>query len=126
MRNGLVLVFLVITGSMFSLNLDKNFAKTTKTLVFTTKTKIQKSNEIPIDSIALTTFFNNYPKLKIYESKVFEVYRKHQFNYIWFQSNKINELGNLLFTNLNQLSEEGLQLKVPYKDELYTFILQTQ
>jgi ATP-dependent exoDNAse (exonuclease V) beta subunit len=46
------------------------------------------------------------------------LYRKHQFHYIWYSNNRVNEFGNLLHNKLSNLEEEGIQDAVPYKDKL--------
>jgi hypothetical protein len=45
-----------------------------------------------------------------------KLYRKHQFHYIWYSNNRVNEFGNLLHNKLSNL--EGIQDAVPYKDKL--------
>jgi hypothetical protein len=47
-----------------------------------------------------------------------KLYRKHQFHYIWYSKNRVNEFGNLLHNKLSNLEEEGIQDAVPYKDKL--------
>jgi hypothetical protein len=46
-----------------------------------------------------------------------KLYRKHQFHYIWYSKNRVNEFGNL-HNKLSNLEEEGIQDAVPYKDKL--------
>jgi ATP-dependent exoDNAse (exonuclease V) beta subunit len=57
-------------------------------------------------------------KKKNYQSDVEKLYRKHQFHYIWYSNNRVNEFGNLLHNKLSNLEEEGIQDAVPYKDKL--------
>jgi hypothetical protein len=44
-----------------------------------------------------------------------KLYRKHQFHYIWYSNNRVNEFGNLLHNKLSNLEEEGIQDAVPIK-----------
>jgi hypothetical protein len=44
-----------------------------------------------------------------------KLYRKHQFHYIWYSNNRVNDL---LHNKLSNLEEEGIQDAVPYKDKL--------
>lgn len=74
--------------------------------------------ETSFDSTLVQTFFTKHPKLQEYQSDVEELYRKHQFHYVWYDHNGINEFGNLLHNKLNNLREEGIQDAVPYKDKL--------
>jgi murein L,D-transpeptidase YcbB/YkuD len=70
------------------------------------------------DSTLVKAFFNDHPQLKNYQSDVEKLYRKHQFHYIWYSNNRVNEFGNLLHNKLSNLEEEGIQDAVPYKDKL--------
>ncbi|MEL1242300.1 L,D-transpeptidase family protein [Flavobacterium flavipallidum] len=70
------------------------------------------------DSIAVNHFFENYPLLKEYQGDVKKLYQKHDYEYVWFDKNGINEFANLLYDKINNLDEEGLQIKVPYKEKL--------
>lgn len=77
-----------------------------------------QSTDPIIDSIAMRQFFSKHPKLRNYESEVTAVYRKREFRSIWFEENKLSELGDLLNRSLNNLSADGLELNVPYHEEL--------
>lgn len=72
----------------------------------------------PFDSTRVHSFFVKNPELKKYQSDVIALYRKHQYNYIWFDKNSINKLGTLLYNKLHNLSEEGIEQEVPHKDQL--------
>ena len=70
------------------------------------------------DSTAVTSFFETHPQLKKYQNDVKQLYKKHQYHYIWFDKNGMNEFANLLYDKINNLDEEGIQFKVPYKEQL--------
>lgn len=70
------------------------------------------------DSTAITSFFETHPLLKKHQTDVKNLYQKHQYHYIWFDKNGMNEFANLLYDKINNLDEEGIELKVPYKDQL--------
>ena len=72
----------------------------------------------PFDSTLVTPFFAKNPELKKYQSDVRALYRKHQYHYIWHDQKNIKELGLLLYNKLQNLSEEGVEVAVPYKDKL--------
>ncbi|MDI6049353.1 L,D-transpeptidase family protein [Flavobacterium sp. XS2P24] len=74
--------------------------------------------EIAFDSTQLTTFFEKYPKLKNYQADVEKLYRKHQFHYIWFDKDGLNEFAGLLYNKVNNLSQEGIETEIPYKEKL--------
>lgn len=80
--------------------------------------KNQNDSEIAFDSILVNSFFVKHPNLKNYQADVQKLYRKHQFHYVWYDENGINEFGNLLYDKINNLDEEGIQAIVPYKKEL--------
>ena len=76
------------------------------------------------DSTQVATFFEKHPKLKMYQLDVEKLYRKHQFHYIWFDKDGLNEFAGLLFNKVNNMSLEGLETEIPYKeklDEIYDF-----
>tara|TARA_R110000868_G_scaffold162453_2_gene393729 strand:+ start:2704 stop:4275 length:1572 start_codon:yes stop_codon:yes gene_type:complete len=72
----------------------------------------------PFDSTLVQTFFEKHPKLKEYQAEVLQLYRKHQYHYVWYDISGINEFGNLLHNKINTLEEEGIENSVPYKEEL--------
>ncbi|HRN44776.1 MAG TPA: hypothetical protein PLH20_08375, partial [Flavobacterium sp.] len=74
--------------------------------------------EIAFDSTQINTFFEKYPKLKSYQGDVEQLYRKHQFHYIWFDKDGLNEFAGLLYNKLNNLSLEGIESEVPYKEKI--------
>lgn len=70
------------------------------------------------DSTVVNSFFEKHPQLKKYQNDVKQLYQKHKYHYIWFDKNGMNEFANLLHDKINNLEEEGIQFKVPYKNEL--------
>ncbi|RTY96025.1 murein L,D-transpeptidase [Flavobacterium sp. GT3R68] len=77
-----------------------------------------KEYEIPFDSGVINDFFSKHPKLKGYQAEVESLYSKHEYHYVWYDKNGINEFGNLLYDKINNLDDEGVQAVVPYKDRL--------
>lgn len=88
-----------------------------------TKPKIVlQAYQIPFDSTTVDSFFETHPLLKKYQSEVKKLYQKHQYHYVWFDKNGINEFANLLYDKTNNLEDEGVQINVPYKtkfDEIH-------
>ena len=82
------------------------------------RNSLKDSSKVPFDSTLIRPFFVKYPKLGKYQSDVEALYRKYQYNYIWIDSNQINEVGNLLYNKINNLDEEGVEVTIPYKVEL--------
>lgn len=83
-----------------------------------TVNKEDSNGEILFDSTLVKAFFVKHPKLKDYQKDVEALYRKHDYKYVWFDKNGINEFGNLLYNKINSLDEEGIESVVPYKNEL--------
>jgi murein L,D-transpeptidase YcbB/YkuD len=73
---------------------------------------------IAFDSTQINTFFGKYPKLKSYQGDVEKLYRKHQFHYIWFDGDGLNEFAGLLYNKVNNISKEGIETVIPYKEKL--------
>ena len=78
----------------------------------------QVSIKIPFDSTLIDSFFIKHPKLKIFKSDVVTLYRKQQYNYIWYDNKKIKEIGNLLYNKISNLDAEGIKAEIPYKNTL--------
>ena len=74
--------------------------------------------EIPFDSTQIGTFFGKYPKLKNYRGDVEQLYRKHEFHYIWFDKDGLNEFAGLLYSKVNSMNLEGIETAIPYKEKL--------
>jgi len=79
--------------------------------------------EVSFDSTQIAAFFEKYPKLKLYQNEVEQLYRKHQFRYIWFDEKGLNEFSGLLYNKVNNLSADGIETTIPYK-ERFDFIYQ--
>lgn len=78
----------------------------------------KERGEIYFDSILVVPFFEKHPLLKKYQPDVETLYKKHQYHYVWFDTKGINELGNLLYNKINNIKTEGIQVVVPYKEQL--------
>ena len=73
---------------------------------------------VAFDSTQIKTFFEKYPKLQPYQTEVEKLYRKHQFHYIWFDKDGLNEFAGLLYNKVNNLTQEGIETAIPYKEKL--------
>jgi murein L,D-transpeptidase YcbB/YkuD len=75
-----------------------------------------------LDSSAIQPFFNKFPKLKVYQKQVVEIYQKQRYNYLWFDKQGRKEITDALYSRINNIEKEGVQTAVPYKtifDDLY-------
>ncbi len=79
---------------------------------------INYHSNIPFDSNLVVNFFKTYPKLSSYQNDVLAIYRKHNFNHIWFDRNGVIEFGNSLYSKVNELETEGISSKFPYQDKI--------
>ena len=73
---------------------------------------------MPFDSTLIAPFFKKYAKFSFLKPEVLQLYRKHQYQYIWHDSTGINEFADLLYNKINNLDQEGLHVRVPYEEEL--------
>ncbi|MDD5150398.1 MAG: L,D-transpeptidase family protein [Flavobacterium sp.] len=114
----LILAFVFSLTSLSCNHKHENKIKATIIDLAVATNDVHKYSKIPFDSTLVAPFFEKYPDLKIFESDVETLYRKHQFQYIWFDKKGINEVGDLLCDKINNLQEEGVQVVVPYKQKL--------
>lgn len=71
-----------------------------------------------IDSVAIVSFYKSYPELKKYEEQTFSLYRKHNFNQVWFDEKGLVEFGNTLYSKYSDIEKEGLKVVFPYQKYL--------
>jgi hypothetical protein len=64
---------------------------------------------------ALKSILLKISKTKNYQSEVEQLYRKHQFHYIWFDKDGLNEFAGLLYNKVNNMSQEGLETEIPLR-----------
>lgn len=79
---------------------------------------IIEQTQTAFDSTTVNNFFESHPLLKKYQDDVKKLYQKHQYHYIWYDENGINEFANLLYDKIKNLDEEGLEINVPYHEKL--------
>jgi len=111
MRN-LYLLFLIIVLGMPTISCNSKDKK--ELIAKNNEIAFQKSN-IPVDSLTIKSFFKSYPKVQLYETDVFELYQKHQYNQIWYDDKGIIELGNTLYSRFKELDKEGVVAIFPYE-----------
>lgn len=80
--------------------------------------RIPPIQPIPFDSTLIVPFFSKYPKLKYLKPEVVKLYRKHNYQYLWFDYKGRNEFANILYDKINNLDQEGLKIKVPYEEKI--------
>ncbi|TGD57598.1 L,D-transpeptidase family protein [Flavobacterium humi] len=70
------------------------------------------------DSAEITGFFAKYPDFKEYKEDINELYKKHQYHYIWFDKGEVTEFADAVYNQVNQISTEGIPSKLPYKEQI--------
>jgi len=120
MRNANSLVLLILTS--FSLS-SFGFSENDK-IVLDNKLVLDNSFLFPeksapgfsVNNEDIIKFFNTYPKLKKYQNDVSDLYKKREYNTIWYDDKNISEFGHLLYEKVDLLREQGIDKKMPYKD----------
>lgn len=72
---------------------------------------------IPLDAAAFDPFFTKFSQYKEFEKDIRELYQKHN-HYIWHEKKGLIEFAEVLYNRVNQLDDEGLPSKIPYKKNL--------
>ncbi|OCB74345.1 L,D-transpeptidase family protein [Flavobacterium crassostreae] len=75
------------------------------------------SSKFPFDSTQVAAFFDSHPLLKKYQPDVKNLYQKQGYHYVWHTENGINEFANVIHNKINNLGQEGILAKIPYKPE---------
>lgn len=77
-----------------------------------------EENTIPLDSTQIEAFFSKHPDFKEFKPEVKELYKKHNYHYIWHDKSGLIEFSEVLFNRVHQIENEGLPAKIPYENEL--------
>ncbi len=121
MRNNLLPLPLIIAIVFSTLTcLGKSRAITVFTLSEYPLTEIRSNiiDEIVINSKGINGFFIKYPDLKKYETELNELYLNRQNKAIWFNDGKLVELSYLLYSKINSLREDGLEIQIENQELL--------
>jgi murein L,D-transpeptidase YcbB/YkuD len=82
----------------------------------TAMVKPSNSFVVSFDSSLVSTFYAKYPKLVLYKKQVTELYEKNNFDFIWYDKKGRKETADVIYNKINNLSQEGVQAKLPYKE----------
>lgn len=77
-----------------------------------------EENTIPLDSTKIDAFFAQHKDFKEFQPEVKELYKKHDYHYIWHDKHGLIEFAEVLYDRANALSAEGLPAKLPYAGQL--------
>ena len=82
-------------------------------------TKSEKETfSLSFDSTLVETFYAKYPKLILYKKQVVSLYQKNNYDFIWYDKKGRKETADVIFNKINNLFEDGVISKVPYKEVL--------
>ena len=74
--------------------------------------------KIKIDSAAIVSFYQTYPKLEKFQDEVLALYKKKNSTQLWLDNKGIVEFANTLFDKYKGLDQEGLKANFPYNDKI--------
>lgn len=117
MRNLSFLIIIITTVFLFSSFGSENKMLTTSGL--NSADIISSKNIISglfIDSVSIVAFFKKYSGLKSYQKEVSDLYKKREYNMIWFDNKGVNEFGYLLYEKVSLLKEQGIEKTIPYQN----------
>ncbi|MGV3698212.1 L,D-transpeptidase family protein [Flavobacterium sp.] len=73
---------------------------------------------VSFDSSLVSTFYAKYPNLIVYKNQVVSLYEKNDFDFIWYDKKGRKETADVIYNKINNLYQEGVQAKLPYKETL--------
>lgn len=73
---------------------------------------------LQFDSTKVAGFFTKYPDYKPYEAEMRQLYKKHDYHYLWFDKNGVIEFAEAVYNQVNQIDDEGIPAKLPYKEQI--------
>ncbi|HWS60390.1 MAG TPA: hypothetical protein VN182_05635, partial [Flavobacterium sp.] len=114
------IIFIIITFGFTFANVSCNLKKGNSNEIVAEEqleNVIHYSN-IPIDSVAIATFYKTYPDLKKYQKETIALYQKHNYNQVWFDDKGMVEFGNSLYAKYLTIEKEGLKVVFPYQNIL--------
>lgn len=109
--NGLAITMIVITISC------RQTTKTTSELNLDLQGSINRTNIETFDSLAIDSFFAQFPNLQQYYQNVKLIYQKHQYHYIWSDTTGIIEFAQSLYGKIKSIASEGVYSSFPYIDK---------
>lgn len=121
MKNFVLSVAVILFGFSFahvSSIRNKNLMTDKAFLIQELKESTFDKSRVSIDSTIVYRFFKKYNNLKKYKSDVIALYKKRNYNSIWYDHEGLIEFANLLYSKVNLLEEEGLKSRLAYKDKI--------
>ena len=72
--------------------------------------------KVAVDAESINQFYKKYPKLKKYQNDVLDLYKKKQYNLIWYDDKSVSEFGSLLYHKVHLINDQGIKATMPYID----------
>jgi len=110
---GILVIVFVVSISLISWFCDKK-----KDMTLTTHKKASKSFVVSFDSTLVSAFYAKYPKLVLYKKQVVSLYQKNNYDFVWYDKKGRKETADVIYNKINNLNQEGVVAKVPYKEIL--------
>jgi murein L,D-transpeptidase YcbB/YkuD len=79
---------------------------------------ITPEDRIAFDSAKLDAFFQKHPEFEKYEKEINALYNKEDFHYVWYDKDGRADFAEVLYSKVNEIKEEGVVQKMPYKEEI--------
>jgi len=77
----------------------------------------ETDSKFAIDSTQIGAFFTKFPEFKSYESEINSLYKKQNYQYVWYDDDGRNDFAEVLYNKASQLDSEGVPVDLPYKNE---------
>jgi len=119
MRNFTFLpVIIAVSFLMFSFESSTKEVKIKNKVTEPLNTPVSQKyfSKAAVDVESISKFYKKYPKLKKYQNDVLDLYKKKEYNLIWYDDKSVSEFGSLLYHKVRLLSEQGVKATMPYMD----------
>ncbi len=73
---------------------------------------------ISFDSTQVASFFAKYPEFSKFKPEINELYKKHNYHYIWYDKDGRIDFAEVIYNQANQMQSEGIPVQVPYKEKI--------
>lgn len=77
----------------------------------------QTDSKFAIDSTQIGSFFSKFPEFKAFQPEIKSLYKKQNYQYVWYDDNGRNDFAEVLYNKASQLDAEGVPVDLPYKNE---------
>lgn len=105
-----ILKSLILTGALllFVVSCKKNDGQ------LSTKTE----DRIAFDSTKVDAFLTKFPEFKNFKPQFTELYRKHHYQYIWYDKDGRIDFAEVLFNRASQIGADGVPVTLPYQSKI--------